>query len=195
MDLVRYLLFENPLTLWILLGTATVVAALVWVRAGSSRAGIVARACAGAAVAVAVLAWAVETDRERLVRTLDTMASGVDRGNAEALIERISPAYRSGPSDKAALAAVVRVGLRQVRATAETPVIVLRDREATVTQVYCFRAAPGGRAMPTGYDRVTWEGVFAPDADGEWRLRTVTATQPRRITPEEAARYLPRAAP
>jgi hypothetical protein len=195
MDLARYLVLENPLTLWILLGIAATVAGLVWMRTGSRRAAVVGLVCLADAALVGILAWAVETDRERLLHTLDTMAAAVDRGDAEAVIERISPEYRSGPSDKAALAAVVRLGLQRVRATAQTPVIRQRDREAGVTQVYTFRAGPGGHPLATDYDRITWEGTFAPDPDGEWRLRAVAATQPRRITPEEAARYLQRGVP
>jgi len=193
MDLARYLLLENPLTLWILLGIAAVVAGLAWMRTGSRRAARAALGCLAAGVLVGVLAWAVETDRERLLRTLDTMAKAVDRGDAEALIECISPEYRSGPSDKAALAAIVRLGLQRVRATAETPVIRQRDREACVTQAYTFRPAPGARPVPAEFERVTWEGAFAPDPDGEWRLRAVAATQPLHMTPEEAARHLPKA--
>jgi hypothetical protein len=195
MDLLRYLLLENPLTLWILLGIAAVVAGLVWMRTGSQRAARAALGCLAAGVLVGVLAWAVETDRERLVRTLDTMAKAVDRGDAEALIERISPEYRNGAFDKAALASAVRLGLRQVRATADSPVIRQRDREACVTQAYTFRPAPGARSVPTEFERVTWEGAFAPDPDGEWRLRSVAATQPIHMTPEEAARRLPKAQP
>jgi len=195
MDLLRYLLFENPLTLWILLGIAAVVAGLVWMRTGSPRAARAALGCLVAAVLIGVLAWAVETDRERLVRTLDTMAKAVDRGDAEALIERISPEYRNGTFDKAALASAVRLGLRQVRATADSPVIRQRDREACVTQAYTFRPAPGARPVPAESERVTWEGAFAPDPDGEWRLRSAAATQPIHMTPEEAARRLPRTQP
>jgi hypothetical protein len=195
MDLLRYLLFENPLTLWILLGVAAVVAGLVWMRTGSPRAARAALGCLAAGVLIGVLAWAVETDRERLVRTLDTMAKAVDRGDAEVLIECISPQYRNGAFDKAALAGAVRLGLRQVRATADPPVIRQRDREACVTQAYTFRPAPGARPVPAEFERVTWQGAFAPDPDGQWRLRSVAATQPLHMTPEEAARHLPKAPP
>jgi len=195
MDLLRYLLLENPLTLWILLGIAAVVAGLVWMRTGSPRAARAALGCLAAGVLVGVLAWAVETDRERLVRTLDTIAKAVDRGDAEALIECISPEYRNGAFDKAALASAVRLGLRQVRATADSPVIRQRDREACVTQAYTFRPAPGARPVPAEFERVTWQGAFAPDPDGQWRLRSVAATHPLRMTPEEAARHLPKAQP
>ncbi|MGB2754470.1 MAG: hypothetical protein WBE00_05110, partial [Phycisphaerae bacterium] len=91
------------------------------------------------------------------------------------------------------LAAVVRLGLRHVRATADTPTIRWEDGRAVVRQTYLFRPAPGSRfdaGQP--FRDVVWEGVFQPDADREWRLRSAVAIRPVRVTPEEGVRYLPR---
>jgi hypothetical protein len=61
-----------------------------------------------------------------------------------------------------------------------------------VTQAYVFRAAPGKQfLLPPGQERITWEGTFGPDEDGEWRLRSAIGIRPRRITAEEAAARLP----
>ena len=193
MDLLRHLLFENPLTLWMVLGMAGLVAGLVWSRTGSNRARRVLAALVAMAVAVGIAAWAVETDRERVERTLRIMAEAADTGDAEAFIERISPEYRNGPFDQEDLAKAVRAGLREVRATAATPIIRMEEGRATVTQVYVFRAAPGQRfALPPAYERITWEGTFGPDEDREWRLRSAMGIRPRRMTAEEAAAHLPR---
>ena len=191
MDILRHLLFENPLTLWIVLGLAAFGAGFYWSRTGSRRAAGIAAACLGAAVLVGLAAWLVETDRERLERTLDKMGDAAAAGDAEAFIERISREYV--PPGKDALAGVVRRGLALVRVSAETPVIQMTGGEATVTQVYRFRPAPGSR-VPIGqpFDCVTWEGTFAPDADGEWRLRSAVAVRPERLTPQDAATYLQR---
>ena len=193
MDLVRHILFENPLPLWIVLGLAAIVAGVVWTRTGSRKALGLLVAFPAAAVLVGILAWAVETDYERLTRTLDIMAGTLADGNDTRFMERVSPEYRSGSAGKEELAAIARLGLKQVRATAETPVIRFHDHEATVTQVYHFVPAPGSRLpMPPDGERVTWEGTFAPDADGEWRLWSAKATHPYRMSPEDAARVLPR---
>jgi hypothetical protein len=196
MALLKYLCFENPLTLLVVLGLAALVAGIAWMRSGSKRARIAAVACLAIGVSLTFVAWAVETDHEKIVRTLDAMARAVKNGDADALLERVSDRYQNGASDKSVLAGVVRTALKQVRATAEMPVIERPDDTAKVTQVYRFRPAPGWRPLvPREYERVTWEGVLARDPDGEWRLRSATATQPRRITPEEAERYLQRGAP
>jgi len=206
MDLLRHLVFENPLTLWMTLGLACLVAALIWSRTGSRRALWTLGALLAAMVAVGIAAWAVETDRERVERTLRIMAKAADTGDAEALIERISPEYRNGPFRQEDLAKAVRAGLRAVRATAATPIIRMEEgrasprrseaspwrSRATVTQAYVFRAAPGKQfLLPPGQERITWEGTFGPDEDGEWRLRSAIGIRPRRITAEEAAARLP----
>ena len=193
MGLLRHLVFENPTTLWILLIIAAVVCGTIWRRTGSKgcRAGAVA--CMAAGVVVGILAWAVETDREKLQRTLKTMSDAMAAGHAETFIGCISPAYQSGSHGKAALAGVVRRGLEVIRADAETPRIAFGDSDAVVTQTCRFYPAPGAKPMlPPEAHRVVWEGVFAPDPDGEWRLRSATVVSPRRMTPEQAAQHLPR---
>ena len=193
MDLLRYLIFENPLTLWIVLGMAAIACGLVWTRTGSRQARAAAVTLIAIAAAVAVLSWLVETDHERLIRTLDTMGKAAATGNADMFVERISPLYQSGSAGKEDLASVVRLGLQYVRAATETPTIVMTDGRATVTQACRFTPAPGLRMpLPPEAQRVVWEGQFAPDGDGEWRLRAAVALSPKRMAPEEAVRYLPR---
>ena len=193
MDILKHLFLENPLSLWIGLALAEIVTLIVWWQSRSRRAAIGLAALPAAAIAVGLLAWAVQTDDERLVRTLDVMGRAADTGDAEALIERISPDYQNGRARREDLAAVVRLGLRHVRATAATPTIQWEDGRAVVRQTYLFRPAPGSRfdaGQP--FRDVVWEGVFQPDAEREWRLRSAVALRPVRVTPEEGVRYLPR---
>ena len=192
MALLRYLVFENSTTLWVVLVIAAVICGTIWRRTGAPGARVAAIACVTVGVVIGILAWLVETDHERLARTIRTMSSAVATGRADVFIERISPEYRGGPLGKETMAEVVRLGLKQVRADAADPGIAWGQRDAVVTQVYRFYPAPGSQmALPPGAERVVWEGTFAPDADGEWRLRSAMATQPRRVAPEEALHYLP----
>ncbi|MBL7139293.1 MAG: hypothetical protein ISS74_00125 [Planctomycetes bacterium] len=192
MDLLRHLVFENPTTLLVALAIATVVCGTIWRRRGASGCRLAAVVCVAAGLLVGVLAYTVETDRERLVRTLDVMDRAVDAGRAEAFIACISPAYKSDSLDKDGLANLVRRGLEYVRASAEAPQLAIGDTDAVVTQTYRFRPAPGTPlTIEKQYERITWEGVFGPDADGKWRLRSARATHPREMLPQEAARLLP----
>jgi hypothetical protein len=193
MDILKHLFLENPLSLWIALALAEIVTLIVWWQSRSRRAAIGLAAFPAAAIAVGLLAWAVETDYERLVRTLDVMAKAADTGDAETFIERVSPDYQNGRARREDLAAAVQLGLRHVRATADTPTIRWEDGRAVVRQTYLFRPAPGSRfAANQAFQDVVWEGVFQPDADREWRLRSAVALRPVRATPEEGVRYLPR---
>ena len=191
MDILRHLLFENPLTPCVVLGLIALGAGFFWSRTGSRRARTLALACCGAAAAVAIVAWAVETDYERVAKTLHRMSDAASRGDAETLIAQISSEYEGGPRGKEGLAAVVRLGLAHVRVTAEDPVISIENGHATATQIYHFSPAPKSRiALPPQYEKITWEGAFAPDPDGQWRLRSAVATKPERMTPQDAARLL-----
>jgi len=192
MDLFRYLVFENPATVVVALILATILLGTVWRRTGSAGCRWTAIACIAAGLMVALLAWLVETDRERLARTLETMARAVDEGRPEALVACISPDYESGGVGKNGLADIVRRGLTYVRARAGTPTVKMAEGEATVTQRYRFRPAPGNHAaVAERRPLVKWEGTFGPDADGQWRLLSARAISPRPMLPQEAARYLP----
>jgi hypothetical protein len=188
MDILRHLVFENPLSPCIVLGLVAVAAGLIWSRTGSRRALAVIVAAGVAAAVLAILSIAVETDQERVDCSLRMMAQAGARGDAEALIERISPQYGNAPASRDSLVAVVRFGLGRVRVAAEDPAIRMGDQQATVTQTYRFSAAPGQRfALPPSHNYITWEATLAPDADGQWRVRAATAVRPERLTPEEAA--------
>jgi hypothetical protein len=192
MDLIRHLLFENPLSLWIALGLVAVTAGAIWTRTRSEKALWVAAGSVMAGLGLAVLAWAVETDREKVIRTLDMMASAVEKGQTTALIERVSPEYKNGRFSKDDLAAAVTAALPRIRISgAGDPTITMGDGEATVQQQYVFQIQQGSDATFAGVQiPVTWEGRFAPDPDGQWRLRSAIAIKPERVTPEEAARHV-----
>jgi len=196
MHVIRHLVLENPTTLLVALGIAAVVCGTIWHRRGSSPCRLVAVLCVAAGILVAVLAYSIETDRERLVLTLSTMGRAVDEGRPDAFADCISDRFETGSLDKDGLADLVRRGLQYVRASPEVPNITMTDADAAVTQVYVFRAAPGVPVrISKQYERITWEGNFAPDADGRWRLRSARATQPREMLPQEAARFLPKRRP
>ena len=191
MDILRHLLFENPLTPCIVLGLAALGAGFFWARTGSKRARALAVACCGVAAALIIVAWAVETDCERVAKALKRMSDAAERGDAETFIAQISPEYEGGQKGKDSLAAVVRMGLANLRATAEDPAISIAGGRATVTQVYHFSPAPKARlTVPPQYESITWEGTLAPDPDGQWRLRSAIATKPERMTPQDAAKGL-----
>jgi hypothetical protein len=193
MDILRHLFFENPLPLWITLGIAALGAGVFWARTGSRRAMWIAMALVDAAVVLAAAAWLVETDYEKVARTLSAMSRAAGAGDADAFIERISAQYSGEGAGKEQIAGIVRLGLSQLRVQTEEPGIRMAGGQAVVTQVYRFTPASApGAAVSQDLGRWTWEGIFAPDADGQWRLRSAMATSPQRLSPQAAAKFLPR---
>ena len=192
MDAIRYFVFENPTTLLVVLIIATILLGTVWRRTGKRGVRAAAFACLLAGALVALLAYLVETDRERLQRTLDTMARAADDGRPEIFIERISPEYRTDGQGKEGLADIVRHGLTHVRASAGMASVDMEENTATVRQTYAFRSAPGKQvAVAEQFPKVEWQGTFGPDGDGEWRLRSARVLAPKSMLPQEAVRYLP----
>jgi hypothetical protein len=190
-DILRHIFFEDPLTLWILFGIGAILAAAVWSRTGSWWALVTGGALVAAAVVVGLVAWLVDTDYERLVRSVNAIGRAVETGNVDAFIERISPEYQNGPFRKEDLAEAARKAMPLVRATPRSPQrITWNDTatEATVTVQYIFSRV-SGKGPGEGEIAVTWEGKFAPDPDSEWRLRSAMAIHPDRIAPESAARH------
>ena len=193
MDLIKYLLFEDPTALWVVLGVAWLVVLVLWRRSASP--GLIRPLVVLPLAAVGFLALAllVETDHEAVLRSLDMMAQAADRGDAAAFLERVSPDYRTGSADKAAFSRAVEIGFGQYRAVAGKPVALLKTLEDgmrvfDVAQDYEFRPAPNGKMpLPPQWRNVAWEGAFAKDKDGQWRLISATAVKPERITAEEAA--------
>ena len=196
MDLINYLLFEDPTALWVVLGVAWVVVLVLWRRSHSP--GLVRPLVVLplAAVGFLVLDLLVETDHEAVLRSLGVMAKAADGGDAAAFMERVSPDYRTDTFDKAALGQAVQVGLSQFRAAAGEPAARHErrpdgSRVYVVTQEYVFRPAPGGKVpLLPQWRNITWEGTFAKDKDGQWRLTSATAVRPERITAEQAASQL-----
>jgi len=193
MDTLTYLFFEDPTTLWILLGLAELIALILWAQTHSRRAVTALILFPVVAVLLGLLDFAVETDREAVLRSIATMDRAAAAGDAEAVIERISPDYRTDRFNKDALAAAVRAGLSQVRVEPSVPTLRKESAPAgttvfRVTETYRFQPAPGSRMdVSPEWENVTWEATFKKDKDGQWRLASAMAIRPVQMTAEEAA--------
>jgi hypothetical protein len=186
MDFFRWLFLEDPRTVLILLGLVEVVLLVSWTRSRSRRKLAALAAVPAAALTVWLLDVLVETAREKVGRSVQVLSAAAEAGQAERFIERISPAYASSPFGKDDLAALVREGLPHVVVRTDLPAIQMEDGEAIVRQSYDFTSRPGARfRIPPDHQHVTWEGRFAPDADGEWRLRRAEMVLPYRFQPEK----------
>lgn len=86
------LLFEQPLTLGLLLATILAVLAWVWTRTRTTGAGrALLTGLILAPLLLAVQAWVV-TDREKLEAAIRQMSAWVEKGNVKGIVSLIDPA-------------------------------------------------------------------------------------------------------
>jgi hypothetical protein len=187
MGVLRSLFLEDPRPLWVILAIAEILVLAAWSRGRARWKLWTLAALPLVGVLLGLLDWAVETDYEKVQRSVRTIAQAAQAGNADRLIERISDSYQSGPYRKEHLAALVRWGLPQVTVRPQPSSIFFDGSTATVEQRYRFDST--NRAEFQLNEAITWEGRFAPDPDGEWRLRQVMMISPFERRPEE---FLPR---
>ena len=187
MTVLRNLFLEDPRTIWVVLGIAEFILLASWTR-GRTRWklwALIALPVAG--VLVGLLDWAVETDYEKVRRSVRTISQAAKDGDADRLIQRISDSYESGRFRKKDLAGLVRWGLLQVTVQTLPPTISFEDDRGIVRQTYLFTSTSRA-SFHIRNESILWEGTFEQDPDGEWRLRKVMMLQPFERQPEE---YIP----
>jgi len=169
MDLVRTLLFENPVPLIVVMAVAEVAGLLVY-RAHRRR-ELLGWLLAPPAVAgmVGLLASLVQTDRERIRAALDDIAARIVAGDLDGPARYLDPACRGGgvlPDGRDELIAFGKAVLRkhpvrQVRLPFPTIRTDRPDADATVNSVVSFRS---GTSM-----WIVWRLKWAR-RDGVWRI-------------------------
>ncbi len=188
MQLIKGLLLEDPRALWIALGIAEIIVLVVWRRRRGRAALIALFVLPAVGVLLGLLDAAVETDREAVRRSIRMIGRAARSNNGQAVLERISPDYASGPYRKKDLAALVTFGLPQVTVRTPFPAkVTMEGDRAEVRHTYRIDSRSGVQFQI--HDSVTWEAVFAEDDDGEWRLRQVLMVEPFQDRPEK---YTPR---
>ncbi len=189
LDVLRWMLLEDPIALWTGLAIAEAVVLAVWWRTRGRRATRALLVLPAVGLLLGLLDGAVVTDYERLRTTLQAMGEAVEAADPRGVLTHVSEDYAGGRYDKADLAALADAGLRHLAVRTDAPEIRMRDGRAVVTGTYSLAARPGAPfQIPYEFRRITWEGTFALEPDGAWRLVSVTMTRPRRVQPEA---YLP----
>ena len=94
MESVRHVLFEDPLPVYLALAVAEAVVAAFWRGRRTRRWALALLAAPLLAGAVALTAWAVETDREQIHAALHEIAAGVRVGDFAPAERRLDPDCR-----------------------------------------------------------------------------------------------------
>jgi hypothetical protein len=167
-------LFEGRLTVYALLAVAAIVLGILWWRERKPRylfgIGVVLALMA----VYSVLDWAVETDREQIVRKVREMSAAVHAGNIDALFKDISDQFKSPQG-------------RDMQATRDFARGMIESKQVTEVTVWDFhfngdidRARPVEvvfQVKPRGSVGVGVEGLFfrcvatfVHEGNGGWRL-------------------------
>lgn len=113
MDLLRTVLFEDPVWLYVACGVVEAVLALAWYYRRSRKLAWALLAPLALAVAVGVTAQAVTTDREKLSEAIDRLAFAVEHGDHATVVELVDREYADQRWDRnEVLAAAARVMTR-----------------------------------------------------------------------------------
>jgi hypothetical protein len=178
--------------LYVMLALAWVLS-LVWLRSqGGRRAAATLFILPILAGVVWLTSSMVETRREKVLRSVSLLRSAVERGDAEAFIERISPAYDNGGAAKEDFAAVVRWAVARFRfeSVRFTSGGLRFEGKTAIADRWVQVESSAGTLGNFGPQRTHWELRLGADGDGEWRLRGIICLSPARGTPETLRRRI-----
>jgi hypothetical protein len=187
MELLKHVLFEDPLLAYIVMAIATLITAAMWYRTRSRRSRILLAVWPLVAVAVGLLAALVETDREKVDRTWRQVDAAIVARDDIAAMRNIAEDFSADGFDK--------VELRKLAQFCNT---ALRPDEIT-TWFFTIKEIDGRSARATVavfYNgsvhpfRTDWELTFTPQRDGEWRISKAKCLAPEQFTLQAASSAL-----
>lgn len=88
--------FENPLWLGICGAFVTIVAVVLWVQTGTRSAAVSAVVACLLTILLVLVSLRVETDREKLIRTINAVAEAVESNDLERVLRHVSPNATQG---------------------------------------------------------------------------------------------------
>ena len=129
------LLFESPITVVVVGLMVTALAAIVWTQAETQLAQKTAAYCAAGSLAVTasllVISMQVETDKEKIRRTMYSVASALQHNDLEKVYSSIHPNAAEGV--QRAKAELPRYQFRDARVTRVKQILVKSS------QIFCYQ--------------------------------------------------------
>jgi len=172
MDSLRSAFLENPLWVYVALALAALVLIALWYERRTRRLLLLLAAPPVLAAGVALLAWAVQTDREQILRVSEEIVADISAGRSEALKtylhEDFTGVYRGriemdkGRALALARSEPARYAVRDIR-LGPAEVEVSGGRADATGTLY---VDTGGRGRIPVHYHVEWVKI----ADG-WRIR------------------------
>jgi len=183
MEGLKHVCFEQPLLLYVLAALAELITVAIWysTRARWTRLMLLVWPLAG--VGLGLLAWAVETDREKVQHCWERIAAAIDALDAPGALANVAEDFRSAALDKRGLAVLADFSAK-----------ALKPGEVTIASFTIEEVGPQSAKTkvlviyhsPQGPFRTDWEVSFAPQRDGLWRVNRADCIRPLGFTLKEA---------
>jgi len=176
MEMLRHVFLEQPLPVYLICGVAELVS-LAFRR--NRRVGLLLLVWPAVAAAVGLLAWAVDTDREKVEHCWNRIQAGLDARRADRIMENVAEGFHGDGLDKPALGALADLALPTLKKD-EVQVVEFRIEEVARRSA---RTRLGVIYNGLGHPFYTqWEVLFGPQADGKWRVTAARCTEPGGVT-------------
>jgi len=185
MEFLKHTFLEAPFLVFITTGMAELVTVAVWQKTHARRVLVMLVVWPCVAVAVALLAAAVQTDREKITATWLDIESAIEAEDTDRLMRGIAEDFSSGGLDHEAL--------RRLADEARTVMApgAVRFDGFTLHEIADGKATATVRAVYIrgGYP-TDWTLTFAAQPDGAWRLAGAECRRPATLKLRAAVNQL-----
>ena len=180
--MLTHLFLDDPWLVYFLLGLAELITLLVWRVRRTRRTAWLLAVWPVVAVAVGLLAWAVDTPTKKVTRTWGGIVAGIKQDDARKVLDGLAEDFSSARLTKADLAKMAPHVLPLYKGDAlkfeSFEIKEVHGRTATAEAVVTVQTIPL---------RTVWQLKFGSQADGKvWRLTEATCLQPQGLTLREA---------
>jgi hypothetical protein len=180
MDTLKSVLFENPLAIYVVLALAEVVLAWMWYTRRDRRLVRWLLVVPAAGLVVALTAWLVVTDREKIERNLKDMAAAVVAGDFDKLGSHLDASCYAPVGASS-------IGQQELLDRGREVVRLHHVRQITLESIDTAIAGPNASTLLntriylsnfiTDSIAITWKMQWGK-RDGQWRLTAVQIDKP-----------------
>ena len=188
MEFLEHTFLEAPFLVYITTGLAELITVAIWQKTRAKRVLVMLVLWPAIAIAVAALAAAVQTDREKVHAAWTGIDQAIQAQDTARLMRNVAPDFQSTGLDRDGLerlaeqarAAMAPGSLKLSRLVIER----IEGSQATATVIASYAHSGSPRAA------TEWALTFSPQPDVAWRLEGVACRKPRNLNLRSAVSQL-----
>ena len=184
MDFLRQTFLEQPFLVYLTAGMAELVTVAIYNKTRAPRARLMLALWPALALAVGLLAAAVETDHEKVRAVWDDVEATIAKSDVARLMSRVSDRFSAADLDKDGLRKLAEQAARRL------PEGMLEFRNFRVEEAEAGRMTIGITAVCRPMQTSRWHVVFAREPDGQWRMLSAECVKPRGLNLRRAVAAL-----